>query len=91
MTQEKSKPLRIAFMGTPDFAVAALQELLDSPHDIACVYTQPPRPKGRGKKVQSSPVHQLADAHNIEVRHPCLLYTSPSPRDRQKSRMPSSA
>lgn len=70
MTQSKIKPLRIAFMGTPDFAVSALQALLDSANEVVCVYTQPPRPKGRGKKVQSSPVHQLAQAHNIEVRYP---------------------
>jgi len=65
-----NKPLRIAFMGTPDFAVTALQALIASEHEVACVYSQPPRPKGRGKKVQSSPVHQLAEQHNIEVRTP---------------------
>lgn len=57
-------------MGTPDFAVTALQSLLNAKFNIVCVYSQPPRPKGRGKKVQSSPVHQLAESAEIEVRHP---------------------
>lgn len=65
-----SKSLRIAFMGTPDFAVTALQALIGSEHEIACVYSQPPRPKGRGKKVQASPVHQAAEEAGIEVRTP---------------------
>ncbi|NCC21275.1 MAG: methionyl-tRNA formyltransferase [Alphaproteobacteria bacterium] len=66
----EKKRLRIAFMGTPDFAVPSLRALIDSGHDVVCVYTQPPRPKGRGRKVQPSPVHALAEAHNIEVRTP---------------------
>lgn len=65
-----SKSLRIAFMGTPDFAVTALQALIGSDHEVACVYSQPPRPKGRGKKVQASPVHQCAKEAGIEVRTP---------------------
>ncbi|HPF78252.1 MAG TPA: methionyl-tRNA formyltransferase, partial [Alphaproteobacteria bacterium] len=65
-----TKLLRIAFMGTPDFSVAALQALINSDHDVVCVYSQPPRPKGRGKKVQPSPVHQCAEAAGIEVRTP---------------------
>lgn len=62
--------LRIIFMGTPDFAVPALQALIDSPHQVVAVYSQPPRPKGRGHEVQRSPVHQLADAHTIPVFTP---------------------
>jgi methionyl-tRNA formyltransferase len=65
--------LRIIFMGTPDFAVPALKELIDSPHEVVAVYTQPPRPKGRGQKVQPSPVHEAADAHNIPVFTPKSL------------------
>lgn len=65
-----SNLLRIAFMGTPEFSVNALQALIDSNHEVACVYTQPPRPKGRGQQVQKSAVHILADDHNIEVRAP---------------------
>jgi methionyl-tRNA formyltransferase len=62
--------LRIAFMGTPDFSVPALQSLIEGPHDVVAVYSQPPRPKGRGKKVQPSPVQALAEQHNIPVYTP---------------------
>ncbi len=65
--------LRIAFMGTPDFAAQALRALCDSHHDIVCVYSQPPRPKGRGHKVQKSPVHELAETHGIPVFTPKSL------------------
>lgn len=67
------KPLNIAFMGTPEFAVVALQYLIDSPHNIVCVYSQPPRPKGRGHKVQKSPVQELAEQHDIPVLTPKSL------------------
>lgn len=66
-------PLRLAFMGTPDFAVPALQALIGSAHEVLCVYTQPPRPKGRGHKVQLSPVHKLAKKHHIPVHTPKSL------------------
>ncbi len=65
--------LNIIFMGTPDFAVPALQKLLDSDHSITCVYSQPPRPSGRGHKVTKSPIQQLAETHNIPVHHPVTL------------------
>lgn len=65
-----TKSLRIAFMGTPDFSVGSLQALIKSNHDVVCVYSQPPRPKGRGQQVQKSPVHILAEENNIEVRNP---------------------
>lgn len=65
--------LRIAFMGTPNFASHALRALVDSAHDIVCVYSQPPRPKGRGHKVQKSPVHELAEIHGIPVFTPKSL------------------
>lgn len=65
--------LKIAFMGTPDFAVPALDNLIASDHDVVCVYSQPPRPKGRGHKVIPSPVHALADDHGIDVRTPKRL------------------
>lgn len=65
--------LRIAFMGTPDFAVPALKGLIDSGHDVVCVYTQPPRPKGRGYQVIPSPVHETALAHGIPVYTPKSL------------------
>ena len=60
-------------MGTPDFSVPALDALVDAGHEIACVYTQPPRPAGRGKKERPSPVHQRADALGLMVRHPRSL------------------
>ena len=65
-----SQKLRIAFMGTPDFAAVALGALIGSEHDIVAVYSQPPRPKGRGNKVQKSAVHLLAEEHGIEVCTP---------------------
>ncbi|MCK5285109.1 MAG: methionyl-tRNA formyltransferase [Alphaproteobacteria bacterium] len=65
--------LRIGFMGTPDFSVFALESLYKSGHDVVCVYSQPPRPKGRGHKVQRSPVHEYADLKNIPVLTPKSL------------------
>jgi methionyl-tRNA formyltransferase len=65
--------LRLAYMGTPSFAVPALQALLATPHQVVAVYTQAPKPKGRGHQVQESPVHVLAKEHHIEVRTPKTL------------------
>jgi methionyl-tRNA formyltransferase len=65
--------LRLAFMGTPEFAVPSLVELIGQGHEIACVYSQPPRPKGRGLATEPSPVHALALAHKIAVRTPLSL------------------
>jgi methionyl-tRNA formyltransferase len=65
--------MRIVFMGTPDFAVPALKALHDAAHEIACIYTQPPRPAGRGKKLVASPVHKAGEELGIEVRHPETL------------------
>src|ERR1700688_3296091 len=65
--------LRLAFMGTPDFAVPTLAELIGASHDIACVYTQPPRRKGRGLAEEKSPVHKFADAAGLPVRTPSSL------------------
>ncbi len=62
--------MRLAFMGSPDFAVPSLAALIDAGHDIACVYSQPPRPAGRGKKLTPTPVHQFAESQGLEVRHP---------------------
>lgn len=64
------KSLRIVFMGTPDFSVSALKALIASRHKVVCVYSQPPRPKGRGQQVQESPVHLAANAAGLEVRTP---------------------
>lgn len=65
--------MRIAFMGTPDFSVPAFDALLAAGHEIACVYTQPPRPAGRGQKERKSPVHLRAESEGIEVRTPASL------------------
>jgi len=62
--------MRIAFMGTPPFAVPTLAALHAAGHDIAAVYTQPPRPAQRGKKVQQSAVHVWAEEHGLPVRTP---------------------
>jgi methionyl-tRNA formyltransferase len=65
--------LRIVFMGTPDFAVPALRALLEAGHDIAAVYTQPPRPAGRGMEVRPSPVQREAEQAGLAVRTPQSL------------------
>jgi methionyl-tRNA formyltransferase len=65
--------MRIAFMGTPDFAVPTLDALLAAGHEIATVYTQPPRPAGRGKAPRPSPVQLRAEAAGLEVRSPLTL------------------
>ncbi len=62
--------MRLAFMGTPDFSVPTLKALVAAGHDIAAVYTQPPRPAGRGKADRKSPVHLCADALGLAVRCP---------------------
>ncbi len=63
-------PLRLAFMGTPDFAVPALSELLSTGHEIASVYCQPPRPAGRGMDWRKSPIQVFAEAQGLLVRTP---------------------
>ncbi len=75
MTFENSKKLRIAFMGTPEFAVPALRALHAAGHDIEAVYSQPPRRAGRGKKFTPSPVQQVAEELGIDVRVPVSLKT----------------
>ena len=72
-----TEPLRIAFMGSPDFAVPVLAALAEAGHEIVCVYSQPPRPAGRGKKLRPTPVHQWAEARGIEVRTPRSLKKAP--------------
>jgi methionyl-tRNA formyltransferase len=67
--------MRIIFMGTPEFSVPVLDALVDAGHEIACVYSQPPRPAGRGKKDRLTPVHARALALGLQVRHPVSLKT----------------
>jgi methionyl-tRNA formyltransferase len=62
--------MRIIFMGTPDFSVPVLEALVDAGHEIACVFCQPPRPAGRGKKDRPTPVHARALELGLPVRHP---------------------
>ncbi|WP_324751505.1 methionyl-tRNA formyltransferase [Roseovarius sp. Pro17] len=65
--------MRVIFMGTPDFSAPTLDALIAAGHDIAAVYSQPPRPAGRGKKDRPTPVHARARALGLEVRHPVSL------------------
>lgn len=65
--------LRLAFMGTPDFAVPSLAALFEAGHEIAAVYSQPPRRSGRGQKERPSPVHAWAAERGLEVRTPGSL------------------
>ncbi len=68
--------MRVIFAGTPEFAVPALQALLDSEHEVVAVYTQPDRPSGRGRKLQFGPVKQLALSVDIPVLQPVNLKAS---------------
>ncbi|MDP6391031.1 MAG: methionyl-tRNA formyltransferase [Alphaproteobacteria bacterium] len=65
--------MKLAFMGTPDFAVPSLAALLGAGHEIARVYTQPPRPAGRGRQDRRSPVHDFAAASGLAVETPETL------------------
>ena len=68
-----STSLNVIFAGTPDFAAVALEALINSPHNVIAVYTQPDRPAGRGRKLQASPVKKLALENNIPVFQPASL------------------
>ena len=65
--------LRLAFMGSPDFAVPTFQALIAAGHDIVCAYSQPPKRSGRGKKLRPTPVHAFAESQSIPVRTPKSL------------------
>ena len=65
--------MRLAFMGTPDFAVPSLAELIASGHEIAAVYSQPPKPRGRGQKLTPSPVHAFAETMGLPVFTPASM------------------
>ena len=64
--------MRVVFMGTPDFSVPVLEALARA-HEVVCVYSQPPRPAGRGKKDRPSPVQAVAEELDLPVRHPISL------------------
>src|SRR3954451_24044782 len=65
--------MRIVFMGTPDFAVPTLTELVSAGHEIVAVYTRAPKPAGRGQAERKSPIHRAAEAFGIPVRTPKTL------------------
>ncbi len=72
--------LRLAFMGSPDFAVPTLEAIVSAGHDVCCVYSQPPRPAGRGKELRQTAVHEAAVRHGIAVRTP-LNFKAQDDRD----------
>ena len=65
-----TRPLRIAFFGTPEFAVPTLQALIDSRHQVAALVSQPDRPKGRGHKLVATPTKSVAEARGVPVLQP---------------------
>ena len=65
--------MRLAFMGTPDFAVPSLAELIASGHEVVAVYSQPPKPRGRGQKLTPSPVHAFAETMGLPVFTPASM------------------
>src|SRR3546814_11372148 len=71
--------MRIAFMGTPDFAVPTLDALVSAGHDVVAVSSQPPRPAGRGKAARPSPVHARAEALCLPVHTPVTLRVADAP------------
>src|ERR1700736_4486839 len=68
-----TRPLDLVFMGTPEFAATILAGLIAAGHRIRAVYTQPPRPAGRGHRMQPSAVQLLAESHGLAVRSPAGL------------------
>lgn len=77
--------MKVVFMGTPDFSVPALKSLMASSHEVIAVYSQPPRPKGRGQAVQKSPVHETAEAGGIPVFTPLSFKKDPAAVDQFKA------
>jgi methionyl-tRNA formyltransferase len=67
--------MKIAFLGTSEFAVPALQALVDAGHDVVAVYSRAPKPAGRGQQERKTPVHRLADTLGLPVRIPSTLKT----------------
>ena len=65
--------MKVIFMGSPDFSVPVLDALVAAGHEVVCVYCQPPRPAGRGKKDRPTPVQARAEALGLPVRHPKSL------------------
>ena len=65
--------MRLAFLGTPEFSVVSLAAIVAAGFEVACVYSQPPAPRGRGKKLTSSPVQAFAEEHGLPVRTPASM------------------
>ncbi|MCO5088360.1 MAG: methionyl-tRNA formyltransferase, partial [Methylobacteriaceae bacterium] len=62
--------MRVVFMGTPDFSVPVLTEIVGQGHEVCCVYTRAPQPAGRGMDLRPSPVHKVAERFGVPVRTP---------------------
>ncbi len=75
--------MRLVFMGSPTFALPTLKALIDAGHQIACIYSQPPKPAGRGKALRPTPVHDFGLVNNIEVRTPASLKSEAAKADFQ--------
>ena len=73
--------MKLAFLGTSDFAVPALQALVDAGHEVVAVYTRAPKPAGRGQKEQKTPVHALAEQLGFAIRTPRTLRTEEAAAD----------
>jgi methionyl-tRNA formyltransferase len=71
--QAMTQPLDLVFMGTPDFAAVILDALIAAGHRVTAAYSQPPRPAGRGHRLQPSPVQELAERHGIAAHCPTSL------------------
>src|SRR4051812_29286293 len=65
--------MRIAFLGTPQIAADCLEALLAAGHEVACIYSQPPKPRGRGQALRASPVQALAEERGLPVRPPASI------------------
>ena len=74
--------MKVAFFGTPDFATVALEQLIDSKHEVVCVVTQPDKPAGRGRKITPPPVKVIAEREGIEVMQPISIKKEPEFGDR---------
>lgn len=77
--------MRIVYMGTPDFAVAALEAIIAAGHQVVAVVTQPDKEKGRGKAISMSPVKECAIKNNIEVFQPVKLRNNPEAVEQLRS------
>ncbi|MEE2667948.1 MAG: methionyl-tRNA formyltransferase, partial [Pseudomonadota bacterium] len=73
MIKKVSNCLNIVFMGTPAFSIPTLNTLIESPHNLKCVYTQPAKPSGRGLRKQFSHIHKFSNDRGINIRTPKII------------------